>query len=120
MISDPKHPESASANRLEVICKISIVICLVVALGRQGEAYRTGGEVVQFPPNQRRKVQPVVRAVQVKALRVDAVFEGDIKTAGHSDQKLMAALWSMTGPFGSPRHIIKVKNALKDKREVAS
>src|SRR5262245_27852994 len=69
-------------NGTKVFFVLAVVVLLVVALGGEGEADGTRGEVINLTPEHGRQVEAVIGTIQMKALLVFAVVHDHIEAAG--------------------------------------
>ena len=86
---DLRHLRPCAARYAVVIAKI---IGFVVTVGGQHEAHGARGEIIEFAPNHRTDIEPVIGAGEMKALLLPSVIQNDVETARHGDDELMHSL----------------------------
>src|SRR5438876_2591524 len=97
---------------------IADVIAFVEMIRRQHEAHRTGREILELDPNERRHVQPLCRTLEQLVAARAALLDGNTTAAREHDDELMLGAVCVGSARLSGGNVIDGKDAFDRKRHV--
>jgi hypothetical protein len=102
----------------EISLIVTVIVILVIEVRGQDQAYRTRGEIYQFPPDHGTNIQSVIGTGKVITFFLRSVVQNDIKTSGHRDDELLEILVRVRTSLGIARDIIKIVYSLDIERDM--